>query len=89
MSLKMDKNVIIREVNSISNIKELDNLRIKYLGKKGLISLEMKSLSSLAIDEKKIKGQELNDLKSIVEKQIENKKNEIENELINEKIIKE
>jgi len=49
----------------------------------------MKSLSSLSIDEKKIKGQELNTFKSFFEKEIQNKRNEIETSSINEKLRKE
>ena len=89
MTIKFDKNGILEEINSISSIENLENIRIKYLGKKGLIPLEMKSLSSLSIEEKKIKGQELNIIKSFLEVNLHNKKNEFENKLINEKLHKE
>ena len=55
MSIKLDKQIILEELKLISSIDSLEALRIKYLGKKGLLSLEMKSLSSLSIDEKKLK----------------------------------
>ena len=89
MSLKLDKNGVIEEINKISLIEDLEKLRIKYLGKKGLISLEMKSLSSLTIEEKKTRGQELNAFKSFFEKELINKKNVIEKLAINEKLQKE
>ncbi len=89
MSIKLDKQNILEELKSISSIDSLEALRIKYLGKKGLLSLEMKSLSSLSIDEKKIKGQELNTFKSFFEKEIQNKRSEIETSSINEKLRKE
>ena len=89
MSIKLDKQIILEELKLISSIDSLEALRIKYLGKKGLVSLEMKSLSSLSIDEKKIKGQELNTFKSFFEKEIQNKRNEIETSSINEKLRKE
>ena len=89
MSIKLDKQIILEELKLISSIDSLEALRIKYLGKKGLVSLEMKSLSSLSIDEKKIKGQELNSFKSFFEKEIQNKRNEIETSSINEKLRKE
>ena len=78
MSIKLDKQIILEELKLISSIDSLEALRIKYLGKIGLVSLEMKSLSSLSIDEKKIKGQELNTFKSFFEKEIQIKRNEIE-----------
>ena len=89
MSIKLDKEIILEELKLISSIDSLEALRIKYLGKKGLVSLEMKSLSSLSIDEKKIKGQELNSFKSFFEKEIQNKRSEIETSSINEKLRKE
>ena len=89
MTIKFDKNGILEEINNISSIENLESIRIKYLGKKGLISLEMKSLSSLSIEEKKIKGQKLNIIKSFLEVNLQNKKNEIENKSINEKLQKE
>ena len=89
MSIKLDKQIILEELNLISSRDSLEALRIKYLGKKGLVSLEMKSLSSLSIDEKKIKGQELNTFKSFFEKEIQNKRSEIETSSINEKLRKE
>ena len=89
MSIKLDKQIILEELKLISSIDSLEALRIKYLGKKGLVSLEMKSLSSLSINEKKIKGQELNTFKSFFEKEIQNKRSEIETSSINEKLRKE
>ena len=89
MSIKLDKQIILEELKLISSIDSLEALRIKYLGKKGLVSLEMKSLSSLSIDEKKIKGQELNSFKSFFEKEIQNKRSEIDTSSINAKLRKE
>ena len=88
MSSKLDKEIIFNEIKKVSSINNLEELRIKYLGKKGLISLEMKSLSSLSIDNKKTKGQELNNMKSFFEKEFQNKKQEFEKNEINEKLLK-
>jgi hypothetical protein len=49
MSLSLDKNDITARINKISSVEELDKLRIEYVGKKGSLSLEMQSLSSLPI----------------------------------------
>ena len=89
MSLSLDKNIFLKEINNVSSIEELEKLRVYYLGKKGLISVEMKSLSSLSIEEKKIKGQELNIFKSLFEKELQNKKNDLESKELNEKLEKE
>ena len=89
MSLSLDKNAVLQEINNASSIDEIEKLRIYYLGKKGLISLEMKSLTSLSIEEKKNKGQELNIFKSFFEKELKNKKNDLTNQEVNEKLAKE
>ena len=89
MSLKMDKKAILQEIDKSTSVEELENLRIKYLGKKGIISLEMKSLSTLSNEEKKIKGKELNLIKTYFESEFQFKKDTIEKELINTKLQQE
>ncbi len=85
----MDQKEISKIFKSVSSVEDLEKLRLQYLGKKGLVSLEMKSLASLSIEEKKIKGQELNNFKSFFENELKNKKNEIEKLFFNEKLKKE
>ena len=89
MSFSLDKNLILQEINKVSSINEIEKLRVQYLGKKGLISISMKSLSELTIEEKKIKGKELNIVKSFFEKELLNKKNFLENEELIKKLEKE
>ena len=89
MSLSLDKNAVLQEINNASSIDEIEKLRIYYLGKKGLISLEMKSLSSLSIEEKKNKGQQLNNIKLFLDSNLKNKKINIETNEINKKLKKE
>ena len=85
MSSRLDKNDIVNKINNVSSIDKLAELRVHYLGKKGLITSEMKSLSLLSIEEKKEKGQKLNILKSFLESELLKKKNIIENIAIDEK----
>ena len=89
MSLSLDKNLLLEEISLTSSIGDIEKLRIYYLGKKGLISSEMKSLSSLSIEEKKIKGQDLNIFKSFFETELQKRKSNIEKKEINEKLEKE
>ena len=86
MSLSLDKNGITARINKISSLEELEKLRIEYIGKKGSLSLEMQSLSSLSIEKKKIKGQELNVFKSFLEQAINNKKIDLEISALNAKL---
>lgn len=57
----------IKSIDAISDIRELDNLRIKYLGKKGILSEYLKQLRNLSDIEKPQFGQIVNDVKEHVE----------------------
>ena len=86
MSSTLDKNDIANKIDKASSLDKLEELRIYYLGKKGLLTSEMKSLSLLSVEEKKEKGQKLNILKNFLENELSRKKNIIENIAIDEKI---
>ena len=89
MSSTLDKNDIANKIDKASSLDKLEELRIHYLGKKGLLTSEMKSLSSLSIEEKKTIGQKLNLIKTFLESELLKKKDSIENSLINELVKKE
>ena len=89
MSLSLDKNDILKKISNASSLNELDNLRIQYLGKKGLLTIEMRSLSLMSTEEKKEKGQQLNIIKTFLENELLKKKDLISNQIINELIKKE
>jgi len=89
MSLSLDKNLLLEEINLSLSLDDIEKLRIQYLGKKGMISSEMKSLTSLSIEEKKIKGQDLNIFKSFFEIELQKRKSNIEKKEINERLEKE
>jgi len=89
MSLSLDKKDIEIQISKVSSLAGLEELRINYLGKKGLLTVEMKSLSFLSIEEKKEKGQKLNSIKSFLENELLKKKDSMANLKINELIKKE
>jgi phenylalanyl-tRNA synthetase alpha chain len=64
-------------INSASTSVEAENVRLEYLGKKGLLTLELKKLSSLSTDERKSMGRELNILKHEISASIESRKEEL------------
>jgi len=66
MALSVDAVDIKKRIESCKNLQEVEVIRLEYLGKKGLIPSEMKLLGNLSIDERKLKGQELNKLKSVI-----------------------
>lgn len=56
---------IKEKIKKVANINELYNLKLEYLGKKGLITEMMASLKELTIEQKKIEGQKINEIKKI------------------------
>jgi phenylalanyl-tRNA synthetase alpha chain len=79
----------ITEIQAANTLQSLQDLRVKYLGKKGLVTQQLKELGSLSPEEKKRVGQEVNALKQRLEQAIEERKTELENEALREKLIKE
>ncbi len=76
----------IQEISECSNLKELELLRVKYLGKKGKITKELKSLGKLTPPERPKAGQRINSIKEKVQSLIETKKLVLADVSIQEKI---
>ncbi len=62
------KQTFLDEIASIKGLVDATNLRVKYLGKKGIITSRIKSLSSLTADERRLAGRQINELKQFIEK---------------------
>ncbi len=59
------------------SIKDLEDIRVKYMGKKGEITSLMKNMGSLSNEEKPAYGQAINNLKDHVNTLLDNKKSEL------------
>ena len=86
MSLSVDFEDIKKKIENCKTLQELEVIRLEYLGKKGLLPAEMKLLGNLPIEQKKIKGQELNKLKTFIEVSINDHKTLIENAELEQKL---
>lgn len=71
------KKIINQELQSASDIHEVDVLWRKYLGRKGSINAEVKNLKSLSEKDKKDHGRKLNELKSSLEKMFQGRMKEL------------
>lgn len=76
----------LSEIKNALNLDELEKLRVKYLGKNGLITTEFKKLKNLSEDERKKVAKELNELKNKALTLIQEKKTELEEKLLDEKM---
>ncbi len=77
------------ELEGAHSSKDIFALKIKYLGKSGIVNGYYKSISSIHDSERKQYGQTINEFKNFVESHIKNKLSSIENDSINEKIYQE
>ena len=73
ISSKIEKisNAFEVEKKQVSDAQELDNLKNKFLGRKGLVSNLFKDLSEIQGDKRKEVGADINSLKSYIEKSID------------------
>ncbi|MDE6182371.1 MAG: phenylalanine--tRNA ligase subunit alpha [Eubacteriales bacterium] len=77
--LNQIKKLSIEKLTSINCLKELDNLRVDIIGKKGELTQILKGMGGLSAEERPIIGQLANEVRS----EIENKIEEIKTKLIN------
>ncbi len=80
------KTDVLKEIENINDTKALYDVRVKYLGKKGIISELLANLGKLSIEEKKKQGPIVNSLKQEVTKIFDEKNKEIELKILNEKL---
>ncbi len=63
-----------RDIESSANLVELDQVRVRLLGKKGLITEQLKALGSLAASDRAAAGQRINQAKESVTAALEARK---------------
>jgi phenylalanyl-tRNA synthetase alpha chain len=69
----------ISSLGEAQNINQLDQVRVSYLGKKGLFTLQMKELASLDSEQRRSVGQIINQAKDEFQKQLQVKKDFLDN----------
>ena len=61
------ENNIKTQLNSAKNLNELNDLKVKYLGKKGIITELASKIKEVPNEEKKEYGLKMNELKKILD----------------------
>ena len=59
-----------KESESVTSLPELQQLKVKYLGKKGLVTEKLKTLSAIAPEHRPAYGKTVNELKQHIEQEI-------------------
>ncbi len=65
------KDKLMKEINDIKSLDQLDNIRVSALGKKGAVTSLLKNISSQAIEVRKDFGEQVNALKKQITDEIE------------------
>lgn len=83
------KDKALEELNLVKDKKSLDDIRVKYLGKKGELTGMMKLIATLPNEEKPKLGQAVNIAKQALQQAINTKLSHFEEAELNEKLAKE
>ena len=65
------KQTFLEELSAVNNLSDLSNLRVKYLGRKGIITERLKSLSAFPPEERPLQGKKINDIKEFIEAELD------------------
>ena len=82
-ALKDEASLIIQKA---ATLQEMDEIRVKYLGKKGEFTEISKSMRDLSPEERPAFGQMVNDVKTVITTLIEEKTTEIKNKVKKEQL---
>lgn len=75
--IQIIKDEALKELRALRSLSDLENFKVKFLGKKGVITQALKQIKDLPLEERKKTGAELNQLKQYLEDELESKKREL------------
>jgi phenylalanyl-tRNA synthetase alpha chain len=88
-NLAILKDQILKNIDTASDLKALEAIRVQALGKQGDISLLMKTLGTLDPEERREQGQHLNELRILVTESLEMRKSILENYALDQRLATE
>ena len=78
-----------KAVSKADDLKDLDGVRVHYLGKKGELTALLKSVSKLPKEDRPVMGDAINQAKVDIQKLIENRKDELEDIALKKRLLDE
>ncbi len=88
-ALNKIKQVAVTELENCSDLKELENLKIRFLGKKGELTAILKQMGQLSAEERPVIGQLANEVRSDIEAELEKRIGELKRALAEAKMKEE
>jgi phenylalanyl-tRNA synthetase alpha chain len=83
------KDAVQSEINEVKSLKAIHDLRVKYLGKKGILTSRLKSLGSVPKEEKPAVGRILNETKKFIEELIDRHESDLKSSTLDSTLQKE
>lgn len=83
------KDEALAAVSLATELKALQDLRVKYLGKKGPITEVLRGMGKLSAEERPVIGQLANDIRGAIQTAIDEKQAALEQEAINQRLASE
>jgi phenylalanyl-tRNA synthetase alpha chain len=79
----------LTEIRASSDLQELDDLRVRYLGKKGEITTQLKSLGAMEPEQRKAFGQSVNAARDALNAAIAERKQVLEAQALEQRLLSE
>lgn len=79
----------IAQIEKLKDLEDLEQIRIKFLGKKGELTQVLREMGSLSSEERPIIGQLANDIRGDIEKELTSAKDKLKDEIKKVKLEKE
>ncbi len=77
------------ELSAVGSMQELENIRVRYLGKKGQLTLVLRGMGALPPEERPVVGQLANEVRSFIEGKIDAVKGELLKKERDERLLRE
>jgi len=79
----------LADIEASENLQRLDELRVRYLGKKGEVTAQLKSLGAMAPDERKAFGQAVNTARDALNAAITTRRQALEARALEDRLLRE
>ena len=84
--VKEIKELFEKDILNVNDLKVLNELRTKYLGKQGMVTELSKMMKDVPNEDKKDFGMKVNQVRNLVSSKLDSKKEELETKELNEKL---
>ncbi|WZL74504.1 phenylalanine--tRNA ligase subunit alpha [Clostridiaceae bacterium 35-E11] len=87
--LQQIQNLAETAIHEAKSMQELEEIRVKYLGKKGELTQVLRGMGALSAEERPVVGKIANDVREKIETLLENEKTQVKQREKNERLAKE